>query len=184
MGSKIAEAFRQIEGRHETLADLDLAMRKVRMEVFGVLTPETKIRDLYEIAQENGWITLDGDAYIVSVSIPDAKPKWHSCPHCAMSVTDGGRCGCPGEVIAERDQLRDELEARKQDSLSQSIPDDIRAAGWAVAVHNDYRLNGVAHTFWLFTKVDRCVKGEGLTDADALNQIRLTLGLFPGTRHE
>lgn len=56
-------------------------------------------------------------------------------------------------------------------------PDDIRAAGWAVAVHNDYRLAGAAHTFWLFTKGDHCIKGEGLTDADALNQIRAALGL-------
>jgi hypothetical protein len=26
-------------------------------------------------------------------------------------------------------------------------PDDIRAQGWDVAVHNDYRLGGVFHTF-------------------------------------
>ena len=47
---------------------------------------------------------------------------------------------------------------------------EIRAAGWAVAVHNDYRLNGEAHTFWLFTHSDegRYVKGEGRTDAEAL----------------
>lgn len=51
-------------------------------------------------------------------------------------------------------------------------PDDLRALGWAVAVHNDYRLNGDAHTFWLLTKGDRCVKGEGRTDAEALNMIR------------
>ena len=31
----------------------------------------------------------------------------------------------------------------------------IRAAGWVVACHNDYRLGGAAHTFWLFTKGDR-----------------------------
>jgi hypothetical protein len=37
-----------------------------------------------------------------------------------------------------------------------------------VAVHNDYRLNGELHTFWLFTKDDRAVKGEGKTDAEAL----------------
>lgn len=54
-------------------------------------------------------------------------------------------------------------------------PDDIRALGWAVAVHNDYKLNGVKHTFWLFTKGDRNVKGEGLTDAEALNEVRSAL---------
>lgn len=50
--------------------------------------------------------------------------------------------------------------------------DALRADGWSVAVHNDYRLGGVAHTFWLFTKGYYAVKGEGLTDAEALDQCR------------
>lgn len=66
--------------------------------------------------------------------------------------------------------------------LRASNPDDIRAAGWVVAVHNDYRLNGVPHTFWLFTKGGRCVKGEGLADAEALNQVRQQLGPYYGLR--
>lgn len=54
-----------------------------------------------------------------------------------------------------------------------SIPDDLRAAGWTVAVHNDYCLGNIAHTFWLFTHGDgRYVKGEGRTDTEALDQIR------------
>lgn len=53
-----------------------------------------------------------------------------------------------------------------------SCPDDIRAQGWTVAVHNDYRLNGIAHTFWLFTKDSWAVKGEGRTDTEALNAVR------------
>lgn len=57
------------------------------------------------------------------------------------------------------------------------IPNDIRNEGWSVAVHNDYRQGGVPHTFWLFTKNDTCVKGEGQTDGQALNQIRLAIGL-------
>ena len=44
-----------------------------------------------------------------------------------------------------------------------------------MAVHNDYRLDGVPHTFWLLTKGDRCVKGEGRTDKEALDSIRRTL---------
>ena len=51
-------------------------------------------------------------------------------------------------------------------------PADLRFLGWMVAVHNDYTLDGKRYTFWLFTKGDRCVKGEGATDAIALNQIR------------
>ena len=48
--------------------------------------------------------------------------------------------------------------------------DQIRCAGWVVAVHNDYRLNGIAHTFWLFTKDGRAIKGEGMTDKEALTK--------------
>lgn len=57
-----------------------------------------------------------------------------------------------------------------------SIPDDLRDKGLTVAVHNDYRQNGTRHTFWLMTldHKDQCLafKGEGETDAIALDQIR------------
>jgi hypothetical protein len=53
-----------------------------------------------------------------------------------------------------------------------SSPDDLRAAGWSVAVHNDYRLNGENMTFWLFTHGSFAVKGEGRTDAEALDEVR------------
>lgn len=59
-----------------------------------------------------------------------------------------------------------------------SYADDIRAQGWTVAVHNDYRLNHEPHTFWLFTKGDRNVKGEGRTDDEALNQVRAAIASF------
>ena len=58
--------------------------------------------------------------------------------------------------------------------------DDIRAQGWVVAVHNDYRLNGEAHTFWLFTKGERAIKGEGRTDAAALDIVRAALATTEG----
>ena len=60
-------------------------------------------------------------------------------------------------------------------------PDDLRELGLMVAVHNDYRLGGVPHTFWLMTwdtgqpsnrPVIRSFKGEGKTDAEALDKIR------------
>lgn len=45
----------------------------------------------------------------------------------------------------------------------------LRDAGWMVAVHNDYRLNGETMTFWLLTHPDgRWIKGEGPTDLAAL----------------
>jgi hypothetical protein len=46
---------------------------------------------------------------------------------------------------------------------------EMRRAGWSVAVHNDYLLGGVPHTFWLFTHPDgRYVKGEGTSDEQAI----------------
>lgn len=56
--------------------------------------------------------------------------------------------------------------------MNESSPDDLREVGWSVACHNDYRFNGKDHTFWLMTRNGRSVKGEGETDAIALNQIR------------
>lgn len=69
------------------------------------------------------------------------------------------------ELEADLDQLKDLAD-------SSSLPDDLRAQGWAVAAHNDYRQLGEPHTFWLLTRGCECVKGEGHTDADALNNIR------------
>ena len=53
--------------------------------------------------------------------------------------------------------------------------DALRARGWVVAVHNDYKLAGKQHTFWLFTKGDRCAKGEGRTDEEALAHVDLAV---------
>lgn len=48
----------------------------------------------------------------------------------------------------------------------------LKKAGWSVAVHNDYRLDGKSHTFWLFTHPNgRWAKGEGETDEEALRQV-------------
>jgi len=54
-----------------------------------------------------------------------------------------------------------------------ALVEELRSWGWSVAVHNDYRMAGKLHTFWLFTGPDsRCAKGEGRTDAEALGQVR------------
>ena len=65
-----------------------------------------------------------------------------------------------------------------------SSPDDIRAAGWTVAIHNDYQQDCLPHTFWLFTMKANMfpggdgwyVMGEGRTDAEALDVVREKLG--------
>lgn len=59
-----------------------------------------------------------------------------------------------------------------------AAPHDLREAGWVVAVHNDYKIDGKPMTFWLVTKqvsgspFPLCLKGEGATDLEALDQIR------------
>lgn len=62
-------------------------------------------------------------------------------------------------------------------NLLRGAPNDIRNAGWAVAVHTDY--DGGKHTSWLFTKDDEYVKGEGSSDAEALDTIRAKLRWQP-----
>jgi len=51
-------------------------------------------------------------------------------------------------------------------------PNDLREHGWVVACHNDYRQDGEPMTFWLFVKESYALKGEGKTDAEALDAIR------------
>jgi hypothetical protein len=68
---------------------------------------------------------------------------------------------------AENKELKAELAKAREASA-----DDIRQKGWSVAIHNDYRLLGNSHTFWLFTKEGRAVKGEGRTDREALDIVR------------
>lgn len=49
-----------------------------------------------------------------------------------------------------------------------TLVERLRADGWMVAVHNDYRFKGQHHTFWLFTRGDHAIKGEGTSDDEAL----------------
>ena len=57
-----------------------------------------------------------------------------------------------------------------------NCPDDIREDGWAVAVHNDYFVDGKFHTVWLFTNSSgKYLKGEGKTDREALDKVRSQL---------
>lgn len=57
----------------------------------------------------------------------------------------------------------------------------IRALGWTVAVHNDYRLDGQRHTYWLFTKGDRCQQAECPVEHEALALSALRKRLAPPT---
>ena len=74
-------------------------------------------------------------------------------------------------------------EVRINRDRAAGLPDDLRNRGWAVAVHNDYfqpirpGSPKVQHTYWLLTHAatGRFVKGEGLSDQEALDEIRTKL---------
>ncbi len=51
-----------------------------------------------------------------------------------------------------------------------NILDQLRARGWMVAVHNDYTRGSTRFTFWLLTRGVHFIKGEGVTDDDALHE--------------
>lgn len=54
----------------------------------------------------------------------------------------------------------------------------LRDAGWSVAIHNDYMLDGIKMTFWLFTHPSGVwVKGEGARDIFALMHAEAEAGL-------
>lgn len=70
-------------------------------------------------------------------------------------------------ILPEKERLCNQI------TFGSSSPDDLRQLGFTVTVHNDYRLGGVAHTYWhLSDSKNQGYIGEGRSDADALDQIR------------
>lgn len=108
------------------------------------------------------------------------------------------RCGGPfpstfryclmGTLAAKPCSLSPNITPIESDTMSQTPPvpkptpkptpkpvplnalNTLRDAGWVVAVHNDYTVAGVAATFWLLTRGDKFIKGEGPSDAAALRR--------------
>lgn len=79
---------------------------------------------------------------------------------------------CLRDEVTRLEKVLAGLESANRSVELFDCADDIRRLGWAVAVHNDYKLNGEKFTFWLFTKGNTNVKGEGRTDREALDQVR------------
>jgi hypothetical protein len=83
-----------------------------------------------------------------------------------------GKCFCGVHISHVMGDESESEPAKSPDAKPQTYSvDESRSRGWSVAVHNDYRLDGVPMTFWLFTKDGRAVKGEGLTDNEALANV-------------
>lgn len=94
-----------------------------------------------------------------------------NCKWCGLSqehtVSPLHAPDCP---TAEIERLKAQLALCGESLLrsSDGMLSMLRGAGWVVAVHNDYVLDGRKMTFWGFSRNDRWVRGEGATDADAL----------------
>jgi hypothetical protein len=105
-------------------------------------------------------------ALVFDVRSFDEGRRYARCPHCSRDCEFRARWPANKSGHGSRgDQDAPPADARDGEDAT---VDWFRANGWAVAVHNDYRLNGEPHTFWLFTRGDRFVKGEGRSDAEAL----------------
>lgn len=87
-----------------------------------------------------------------------------------------------------------EIDMEKVWDAVRGSPADLRAKGCTVAVHNDYRLDGKAMTFWLLTydtgrddtfgcRIVRSFKGEGETDAEALDKVRAAFAAVTDNHH-
>jgi len=78
---------------------------------------------------------------------------------------------CYQEILSSKSPLVPRDGQRSIGTEADSLLAKLRADGWSVAIHNDYRQGGVPHTFWLFTKDGFSVKGEARTDIGALEQV-------------
>lgn len=120
--------------------------------------------------------------------------QWTTLPSTSHAKQADAERAANRAVISGWDETRvreyvavEDVEGRITEAVSterERCADDIRAEGWTVAVHNDYRIHGEAHTFWLFTRGNRCVKGEGRTDAEALNRVRAAIRQPPARQGE
>jgi hypothetical protein len=120
--------------------------------------------------------TVVSKKYVLELSSEDAEMFAHHVLEGCSSIAGVGHSGSLAAQAAEQAQrLRDAARLLLQEAQTKPraprLPrwvnqlHELRVSGWSVAVHNDYRLRGKRHTFWLFTKGDRAVKGEGETDA-------------------
>jgi hypothetical protein len=57
--TELANIFKRFQGSW-TPQELENRMKAVRREAFGILSPETKLRDLYILADRQGWLTPAG----------------------------------------------------------------------------------------------------------------------------
>lgn len=124
---------------------------------------------MYTLHHIYGWTlinheTICNDPIVIRVSFVKDTP---GLPGASVSAQGNTL----SEAVDKCRALVRSMEGVTSDSKLQ-LTYSIRARGWAVGVHNDYRSNGVPSTFWMFTKGDFCVRGEGPNDEIALAIVR------------
>ncbi|WP_418122296.1 hypothetical protein [Variovorax sp. 160MFSha2.1] len=143
-------------------AAIDAGEQEGQYDVVGILRAMA-----HNYRNGHHWDHLDREACLRAVAEINALRSTVSMLSALASRPEAPAASAPAAEVAQ--------------PVMDGMPDDLRAAGWSIAVHNDYRMNGEAHTFWLLTKGDRAVKGEGRTDAEALTQIRAALASSPSS---
>jgi len=133
-------------------ARYEAACRAARHPMPGPITPDK--------ALEKKGLILCITCERRTTCLYELEKEIRNCKHYSLGSTSS--------ICTEYSQEKKTIQVQ----IHRSLPDDLRADGWSVAVHNDYRQDGVLHTFWLFTKGNRAVKGEGFTDEEALDQVR------------
>ena len=88
-----------------------------------------------------------------------------------LSFTDAQLEQYTRSAIALHEHRRSKTEEKLAPSAD-VVLESLRCAGLTVAAHNDYRLGGKAHTFWLMVdKTGMSYKGEGQSDRIALRAV-------------
>ncbi len=111
----------------------------------------------------------------------DTAGKWGfvRCNGCGVAAPDVRtgyqKEGWQEDALAEWNTRAALAEQPPADKVEEALA-DLRARGWRVAVHNDYRLDDKWCTFWLLThESGRGVKGEATSDAEALALARAAI---------
>lgn len=118
-------------------------------------------------------------------SLPDGRARFERLPSpppspdqadCDWTLTARGRRVAEGRSTVVRPP------GSPAESLPEpppaSSPDDLRAIGFRVQAHHDYRdISGIPRTFWRLERGGKIVIGTGANDADALNTCRDHVGL-------
>lgn len=138
-------------------------------------TPEERAQEIADVLMEPGNSHLDvlspGFHELIAGHIRQAVREVQ------LRAAETGGWLWMGDGHDDLGSMADQMEVRiTAGQLRRLLPaEDLRAAGWSVAVHNDYLLNGERWTFWGFSKGREWVRGEGRTDKEALDQVRAEL---------